>query len=371
MSSESVDRAELLQRLERELRRTSAQSVLFSQAVADRLGMNPTDLESLDILNWTGPITAGRLAELSGLTTGAITGIVDRLEKAGYVRRKQDPHDRRRVILHLLPGEAQRKIAPLFDATKRATMELCSRYSDQELALILDFTTRANQIVQQETAKLRAEAAPGGAPQSSDFSTPLGSATRGRLVFSSGASTVTILADQTMEDLYRAHFERVVPRVQIRNGTVSIEYHGFLFLRRSGPAEITLNGSVPWVIELQSGVSKLKADLRQLQLSSLTVTGGASRIDLSLPKPLDTVVVRVSGGASRLMVLRPAGVPARIHVSGGLSKLSLDGQRSAGIGDDVRWESPTFKSASDRYDVDISGGASRVTVDTWRSGDQW
>jgi DNA-binding MarR family transcriptional regulator len=364
MSSQSTERAELLRDLDRELRRTGAQSVLLSQAVADRLGMNPTDLESLDILSLTGPITAGRLAELTGLTTGAITGIVDRLEKAGYVRREQDPRDRRRVILHLLPEEVQSKIAPLYDSLQRATTELCSRYSDQELALILDFITRANQIVQQESVQLRAEAAPGGGWESGEFSAPLGSVTRGRLVFSSGADRVTVQADPALSDLYRAHFERVVPRIQVRDGTVSIQYHGFLFLRRSGPAEITLNGSIPWEIELQNGVSRLQADLRELHLSSLAVTGGASRIDVSLPKPTGTVAVRVSGGASRVTVRRPSTIPVRVHVSGGLSKLSLDGQRSGGISGEVRWESPAFKSASDRYDIDISGGASQVTVDT-------
>src|SRR5919109_4685045 len=91
-------RAALLAALEREMRRMSGQSVLFSHAVAERVGMHPTDLECLGFLADEGPLPAGRLAELTGLTTGAVTRMVDRLERAGYVRREADPRDRRRVI---------------------------------------------------------------------------------------------------------------------------------------------------------------------------------------------------------------------------------------------------------------------------------
>ena len=89
------DRAATEAALDQALRATSAQSVLFSQAVADRVGISATDLETLDILVRSGPLTAGRLAELTGLTTGAITGLVDRLERRGYAHREPHPTDRR------------------------------------------------------------------------------------------------------------------------------------------------------------------------------------------------------------------------------------------------------------------------------------
>lgn len=366
MSSDSAKRAELLRQLEQAVRQMSTQSVLFSQAVADRLGMSPSDLESLEILSWAGPITAGRLAELTGLTTGAITGIVDRLERAGFVRREQDPQDRRRVVLHLVLPEVERRIGSLHVSIQRANAEMAARYSDQELALILDFAARATQMAQQETAKLRADAVPEKTPQQIDFSAPLGSETHGRLVFTTGAASVAIQANPALPDLYRAHFERAVPRVNVKGGTVSIRYHGFPFLKRSGPAEITLNGSIPWEIEIQSGASRLNADLREVRLTALTIAGGASQLDATLGKPLGTVAVQVSGGASKIALHRPAGVPARIHVSGGLSKLSIDGKRVSGIGSDLHWESPDFQHAADRYDITISGGVSKLAVDTWK-----
>jgi DNA-binding MarR family transcriptional regulator len=93
---------------------------------------------------------------LTCLTTGTVTGIIDRLEKGGYVRRERDPRDRRRVIVQPLL-ERQHRIGPLFATLARAMDEPCSRSTGDELALILDIATRANTIVLEETARLREE----------------------------------------------------------------------------------------------------------------------------------------------------------------------------------------------------------------------
>ena len=158
MASNALQRSALIGAILLELRKVSAFSVLFSQAVADRIGVNPTDQECGDLLNIFGPMTAGRLAELSGLTTGAITGVINRLEQAGFVRRAQDATDRRRVIVHALPdSEAARKAAKLFAGMANASVALCDRYSDADLALILDFVTRALAMTAEEIARLRTE----------------------------------------------------------------------------------------------------------------------------------------------------------------------------------------------------------------------
>jgi DNA-binding MarR family transcriptional regulator len=166
-SEASGRRAELTDALGREMRKVSAQSVLFSQAAADRLGMNSTDLECLDLLSLNGPLPAGRLAELTGLTTGAITGVIDRLERAGYVRRERDPHDRRRVIVQPIL-ERQAEAMPVFLPMGRAMDALYASYSDEQLAVILDFSARANAIVLEQIARLRAEAKPPPARPSRD-----------------------------------------------------------------------------------------------------------------------------------------------------------------------------------------------------------
>ena len=149
----------LTAKLDEALRDASGCSVLFSQAVADSAGMNPTDLESLDLLARNGPMTAGRLADLTGLTTGAITGLIDRLERRGYARREPHPSDRRSVIVQPLIENAERDLAPAYVSMNQAMDELLSGYSDEELAVILDFTTRAAEITSQQIAALRTEGA--------------------------------------------------------------------------------------------------------------------------------------------------------------------------------------------------------------------
>src|SRR4051812_11024154 len=120
-------------------RQHSARVVMFHQAVADRLKLNATDLKSLDLARSASePLTAGQLAEFTGLTTGAITGVVDRLEAAGFVRRQRDPRDRRRVIIEPLPGR-EADVAQLFEPLGQAIAALCVRYTDEELALLINF----------------------------------------------------------------------------------------------------------------------------------------------------------------------------------------------------------------------------------------
>ena len=157
MSSES--RAELAGSLDGELRTLVSRSVLFHQAVADRLGMNVLDLNCLGALVTAGSMPAGRLAEENSVTTGAITGVIDRLEAAGYVRRDRDPNDRRRVLVTPLPGvEAQ--IFPLFESLAASMAELCEQFSDKELKTVLRFMSAAAPIPREEAMKLRAGAPP-------------------------------------------------------------------------------------------------------------------------------------------------------------------------------------------------------------------
>ena len=133
-------RDELLREFRPVGRRLSNATVMFHQAVADRLGMNLTDYKALGILVDTGPITAGRLAEITGLTTGAVTGIVDRLERSGHVRRERGAEDRRKVIIQAVrTPEHDRAAGGIFAPLMRAVEEDLAGYSEDELALILEF----------------------------------------------------------------------------------------------------------------------------------------------------------------------------------------------------------------------------------------
>ena len=153
--SRSKARAALVEELEGAVRRSSAQGVIFGQTVANRAGISPSDLECLDFLNLEGRVTAGRLAEVTGLTTGAITGVVDRLEKAGFVRRERDETDRRKVFIVVVP-ETTAKIAQFYVPMQQAMHKLWSSYSDAELKLLLRFATQGYETMLAATEELKA-----------------------------------------------------------------------------------------------------------------------------------------------------------------------------------------------------------------------
>src|SRR5262252_10648907 len=130
------ERAELAAAFGAAIRRTGALMQLMGQAAADRIGINATDLNCLNILSFSGQMTAGELARATGLTTASITGVVDRLAEAGYVTRERDPHDRRRVVVRLVVDRAMHDVANLFLPMMRAWREMAARYSDDELRLM-------------------------------------------------------------------------------------------------------------------------------------------------------------------------------------------------------------------------------------------
>jgi DNA-binding MarR family transcriptional regulator len=137
------------------MRRTGSLMQLMSQAAADRIGINATDLNCLNILSFSGHMTAGELARATGLTTASITGVVDRLEQAGYVRRERDPHDRRRVVVTLVLDQAMRNVASVFLPVMRDWREMSAEYSDDELRLIVDFYARMEQVFRAHLLRLR------------------------------------------------------------------------------------------------------------------------------------------------------------------------------------------------------------------------
>jgi DNA-binding MarR family transcriptional regulator len=160
MSRPSARRQDLLQALHMGFRQMSAGAVMFHQAIADRLGLHVTDHKCADLILRNGSMTAGALANLTGLTTGAITGVIDRLEGAGLARRVPDPEDRRRVVIEMVAhGKPSAAVATLFSGIAEATSKLLERYTDDELAFLLDFVERCNALSHKETIKLREEAA--------------------------------------------------------------------------------------------------------------------------------------------------------------------------------------------------------------------
>ena len=158
---DDMSRDELVTLLGEENRAQSAWTVFFHSAIAHSLGLHTSDHKCLDLI-WqaeslgTGvPLTPGRLAQMTQLTTGAITGILDRLEQAGYVQREHDPEDRRRIIVHTVPVKVKSDLQPLFDWLSGAFAELCSRYSDEELRMMIGFARESQKLLEQAIENLR------------------------------------------------------------------------------------------------------------------------------------------------------------------------------------------------------------------------
>jgi DNA-binding MarR family transcriptional regulator len=149
------ERAELEVAFMAAMRHTGALMQLMNQAAADRVGINATDMQCLNILSFRGQMTAGELAKETGLTTASITGVVDRLEEAGYVTRERDAHDRRRVVVAIVLDRALRDVASIFLPLLRSWREMAGQYSDDELRLIVDYYGRMEQMFREHLARLR------------------------------------------------------------------------------------------------------------------------------------------------------------------------------------------------------------------------
>src|SRR5262249_8367708 len=138
-------------------------AIMFHQAVADRLRLNPTDHKCLDLVHRAGGATAGDLADWTELTTGAVTGVIDRLERAGFVPRREHPDDRRQVAVRVTP-ERLPEVGRLFASLAEAMTALCGRYSETELRVIVDYLTQSAELFRRETRRLRASSSDARGP---------------------------------------------------------------------------------------------------------------------------------------------------------------------------------------------------------------
>lgn len=148
---------EKIQQIGALLREVSTQAIKRSNLVSAILGINSTDLEALEVLMRLGKATAGVLAAETGITGGAVTKMVDRLEKAGFILRETDPNDRRKVYITLHVSNLESKVLPLYQSLVGAVNALLDEYSPQEQQLIISFLSRSIQINREDMEKLAAE----------------------------------------------------------------------------------------------------------------------------------------------------------------------------------------------------------------------
>ena len=155
--SKKNNRRELLNRLRDLGRKISTQTVFLHQAIAQSVGLNATDTKCIDLIlsHPHGSVTAGGLSVMTGLTTGAITHILDRLEKRQFVERVRDTRDRRKVFIRVRL-ESLEPLAPKYEEIGKAFMSLAARYGDKELQLICDYMESASEVSRRELANMLA-----------------------------------------------------------------------------------------------------------------------------------------------------------------------------------------------------------------------
>ncbi|HEY7124198.1 MAG TPA: MarR family transcriptional regulator [Ktedonobacterales bacterium] len=354
---------EALRELVRELRQSYGLGASFFRAAATRIEMTDTDVQVMDLLESTGEASAGQLADLMGLTTGTFAGILNRLEKAGLVRRERDPADGRRVIVRLATSSGGRhEIDPLFAPIGKAWEEMAAHYDDEQRTLLLEFLQRSNALARQEIARLR-EVSEG---TEGLFSAPLAGLESARLVFPTGAFRLTLRAGDVKDALYQARFEGSVPEVKTREGVVTIRYPRRLWVpsREKRSAEVALSSAIPWQIMIQGGAWEMSAELGGLHLTAIEIKGGLHAVHLNLPTPSGVVPMQISGGASEVIVRRPAGVAARVHLKGWASGFMFDDQTFSAVGNDVRLQSQGFDPATPYYDIEVASSASQLTINS-------
>ncbi len=147
--SRQWSRKELAQQLRSEILGYFGAASDFDEHLAKRLKLSRTDLRCLDLIGRLGPMTAGRLAEESGLTTGAVTFILDRLEEAGMVSRRRDTEDRRRVWVEIVP-EARQRLEELQQPVAEEMRRVSQHFGPDELAIVRDYMRQAKEVFQRQ-----------------------------------------------------------------------------------------------------------------------------------------------------------------------------------------------------------------------------
>lgn len=140
-------------------RESSTAGVLMHTAIAGQVGLSSTDEKTLDILLRLGPLTAGQLADHTGLATASVTSLIDRLEAKGFVERVRDTKDRRRVIVHA-KAERLADFGPYFESFLKQLTELLEGYSDEHLGVITDFLSRVAELSRNEAVRLNQQEKP-------------------------------------------------------------------------------------------------------------------------------------------------------------------------------------------------------------------
>jgi hypothetical protein len=187
------------------------------------------------------------------------------------------------------------------------------------------------------------------------------------LVVVNGATTVSVRSADLGDTLYRITTpadSQIAPSVAELSDRFQVHFNG---TGQPGPsvAEVLLNKDVRWNVRLGGGASESLVDFSTGRLTGLEFSAGSSRIEVKLPRPTGTTVVRMSGGASDFIVRAPSGVPVLARMTGGAGSVTIDGQRRSGIAGNTELTPSDWDGATDRYEIDAVAGVSSLTVDRY------
>jgi hypothetical protein len=190
-------------------------------------------------------------------------------------------------------------------------------------------------------------------------------ATSGRLHYKGGVSRLELHSNPDLEGLFEATFKGPKPEITERDGTVRIEsIRTWPWQWHKMRGDVTLRAGIPWEIAFKGGASEIHANLASLDIRGFEITGGASEVDLDLGRAVGTATIHIGGGVSGLRIRRPLDVAIRVRIGGGASELSLDEFHFGAVGGKVSWESHGYAEATNRYDLEITGGASELRIGT-------
>jgi DNA-binding MarR family transcriptional regulator len=358
----------------------AAARLAYGERVAQRLGLAATDVDVLRRLAAERSMTVGRIGEVTGLTTGATTRLVDRLEQSGFVRRVADPTDRRRVVVEAA-GDRASAVATAYAPAEQAARTALEPLDGATLAAFASYLDAAAAAYDTDGTATFPDGASSsdrsGSPVTASVVGPLASAHAGRLVFVTAAPSVTVKGSRDLgSELYRARFSGAIPSARVRDGAVTIRYPRLAWYDwrarigdqwinasahwRRDRTDVLVNATIPWRLELRGGASALTADLRHVRVEGVEITGGAGAVSLALGAPSGVVRIRFRGGTGDVIVTRPAGTAASLTIKGGARSATLDGFEA--LGSLSRVATPGADEARDRYEIELHGGANKVIV---------